>query len=89
MEIEILQLLKGARQAKGLTVIIVVFRAFTTEKWQLSFLYTPSSKRLNAHPSGCAFLHIFIHGQLGGFYHIRNNLGFLGSTALQNGSNFV
>jgi len=30
MEIEILQLLEGARQAKGLTVIIDVFRAFST-----------------------------------------------------------
>jgi 2-phosphosulfolactate phosphatase len=30
MEIEILQLLEGARQAEGLTVIIDVFRAFTT-----------------------------------------------------------
>ena len=31
MKIEILQLVEGARQAKGLTVIIDVFRAFTTE----------------------------------------------------------
>lgn len=30
MEIEILQLLEGAKQAKGLTVIIDVFRAFST-----------------------------------------------------------
>ena len=30
MEIEILQLLQGARQARGLTVIIDVFRAFST-----------------------------------------------------------
>lgn len=31
MNIEILQLIEGAKQAKGLTVIIDVFRAFTTE----------------------------------------------------------
>lgn len=31
MEIQILQQLEGAKQAKGLTVIIDVFRAFTTE----------------------------------------------------------
>ena len=30
MDIEILQLIEGARQAKGLTVIIDVFRAFST-----------------------------------------------------------
>ena len=36
MEIEILQLLEGARQAKGLTVIIDVFRAFTTEAMIMS-----------------------------------------------------
>ena len=30
MEIQILQLLEGARQARGLTVIIDVFRAFST-----------------------------------------------------------
>jgi len=29
MKIEILQLLKGAKEAKGLTVIIDVFRAFS------------------------------------------------------------
>ena len=33
MEIEILQLLDGARQAKGLTVIIDVFRAFSVEAY--------------------------------------------------------
>ena len=31
MEINILQLLEGAKQAKGLTVIIDVFRAFSVE----------------------------------------------------------
>ena len=31
MEIQILQLLEGAKKAKGITVIIDVFRAFTTE----------------------------------------------------------
>ncbi|SCP99363.1 2-phosphosulfolactate phosphatase [Anaerobium acetethylicum] len=31
IKIEILQLLDGARQAKGLTVIIDVFRAFSLE----------------------------------------------------------
>ena len=36
MEIEILQLLEGARRAKGLTVIIDVFRAFTTESMIMS-----------------------------------------------------
>jgi 2-phosphosulfolactate phosphatase len=30
MDIEILHLIEGARQAKGLTVIIDVFRAFST-----------------------------------------------------------
>ena len=33
MDIQILQLVEGARQAKGLTVIIDVFRAFTTESF--------------------------------------------------------
>jgi len=33
MEIRILQLLEGAKQAKGLTVIIDVFRAFTVAPW--------------------------------------------------------
>ena len=33
MEIQILQLLEGARSAKGLTVIIDVFRAFTVETY--------------------------------------------------------
>jgi 2-phosphosulfolactate phosphatase len=33
MEIRILQLLEGARQAEGLTVIIDVFRAFTVAPW--------------------------------------------------------
>jgi 2-phosphosulfolactate phosphatase len=33
MEIRILQLLDGARQAEGLTVIIDVFRAFTVAPW--------------------------------------------------------
>ena len=33
MEIEILQLLDGARRAKGLTVIIDVFRAFSVEAY--------------------------------------------------------
>lgn len=33
MDIQILQLIEGARQAKGLTVIIDVFRAFTTESY--------------------------------------------------------
>ena len=37
MEIEILQLLDGARQAKGLTVIIDVFRAFTTESMIMAY----------------------------------------------------
>ena len=36
MKIEILQLLEGARRAKGLTVIIDVFRAFTTEAMIMS-----------------------------------------------------
>ena len=35
MEIQILQLKEGAKKAKGLTVIIDVFRAFTTEAWLL------------------------------------------------------
>ena len=33
MDIRILQLVEGARQARGLTVIIDVFRAFTVEAW--------------------------------------------------------
>ena len=33
MNIRILQLVEGARQARGLTVIIDVFRAFTVEAW--------------------------------------------------------
>ena len=33
MEIRILQLVEGARRARGLTVIIDVFRAFTVEAW--------------------------------------------------------
>ena len=33
MKIRILQLIEGARQARGLTVIIDVFRAFTVEAW--------------------------------------------------------
>lgn len=33
MEIRILQLIEGAKQARGLTVIIDVFRAFTVEAW--------------------------------------------------------
>ncbi len=33
MDIQLLQLVEGARQAKGLTVIIDVFRAFTTESF--------------------------------------------------------
>ena len=33
MEIRILQLVEGARKARGLTVIIDVFRAFTVEAW--------------------------------------------------------
>lgn len=37
MEIEILQLLDGARRAKGLTVIIDVFRAFTTESMIMGY----------------------------------------------------
>jgi len=37
MEIEILQLLEGARRAKGLTVIIDVFRAFTTEAMIMTY----------------------------------------------------
>ena len=36
MDIQILQLIEGARQAKGLTVIIDVFRAFTTESFIMS-----------------------------------------------------
>ena len=36
MDIQILQLIEGARQAKGLTVIIDVFRAFTTESYIMS-----------------------------------------------------
>lgn len=36
MEIEILQLLEGAKQAKGLTVIIDVFRAFSTACYAFS-----------------------------------------------------
>lgn len=36
MQIQILQLVEGARQAKGLTVIIDVFRAFTTESFIMS-----------------------------------------------------
>ena len=36
MDIQILQLVEGARQAKGLTVIIDVFRAFTTESFIMS-----------------------------------------------------
>ena len=36
MDIQILQLVDGARQAKGLTVIIDVFRAFTTESLIMS-----------------------------------------------------
>ena len=33
MDIRILQLIEGAKQARGLTVIIDVFRAFTVEAW--------------------------------------------------------
>ena len=33
MNVRILQLVEGARQARGLTVIIDVFRAFTVEAW--------------------------------------------------------
>ncbi|NLN84134.1 MAG: 2-phosphosulfolactate phosphatase [Firmicutes bacterium] len=33
MEISILQLSQGAKKAKGITVIIDVFRAYTTENW--------------------------------------------------------
>lgn len=36
MKIEILQLVEGARQAQGLTVIIDVFRAFTTESFLMA-----------------------------------------------------
>ena len=36
MKIEILQLVEGARQARGLTVIIDVFRAFTTESFLMA-----------------------------------------------------
>lgn len=34
-EIKILQLVEGAKQAKGLTIIIDVFRAFTTACWMI------------------------------------------------------
>lgn len=36
MKIEILQLIEGAKQARGLTVIIDVFRAFTTEAFLMA-----------------------------------------------------
>lgn len=36
MEIEILQLIEGARRARGLAVIIDVFRAFSVECWAFS-----------------------------------------------------
>lgn len=36
MKIEILQLIEGAKQARGLTVIIDVFRAFTTESFLMA-----------------------------------------------------
>ena len=36
MDIQILELIEGARRAKGLTVIIDVFRAFTLECWLFS-----------------------------------------------------
>ena len=42
MNIQILQLVEGARQAKGLTVIIDVFRAFTTE----SMIMTRNAEKL-------------------------------------------
>ncbi len=38
MKIEILQLVEGAKQARGLTVIIDVFRAFTTESYIMNRL---------------------------------------------------
>ena len=48
MEINILQQLEGARQAKGLTVIIDVFRAMTVEAYLLhngaAFLYATADK---------------------------------------------
>ena len=36
MNIEILQLIEGAKQAKGLTVVIDVFRAFTMEAYMMA-----------------------------------------------------
>lgn len=36
MDIQILELIEGARRAKGLTVVIDVFRAFTLECWLFS-----------------------------------------------------
>lgn len=42
MKIQILQLIEGAKQARGLTVIIDVFRAFTTE----AFLMTRNPEKL-------------------------------------------
>ena len=42
MKIEILQLIEGARQARGLTVIIDVFRAMTVE----SFLMARGAQKL-------------------------------------------
>lgn len=42
MKIEILQLIEGARQARGLTVVIDVFRAMTVE----SFLMSRGTKKL-------------------------------------------
>ena len=44
MNIEILQLVDGAKKARGLTVIIDVFRAFTTE----TMIMTRNAEKLNA-----------------------------------------
>lgn len=44
MNVHILELLEGARSARGLTVVIDVFRAFSLEAW----LYARGAKRLYA-----------------------------------------
>ncbi|MBP3836098.1 MAG: 2-phosphosulfolactate phosphatase, partial [Pyramidobacter sp.] len=44
MNVQILELLEGARQARGTTVVIDVFRAFSLEAW----LYARGAKQLYA-----------------------------------------